>query len=172
MLPLAAVAVGIAGSLHGLLYPPPILRGPASVVDGDTLRLAGGRVRLLGIDAPELAQTCDDATHAATWACGSAARRALVQRIAGRDVACQPTGRDVYGRWLAACTTEGDDLGREMIVDGMAVSDGRYQAEEADARRAGRGIWAGGLMLPAEWRRTHGEGKGGAGFGWLLGWFR
>jgi endonuclease YncB( thermonuclease family) len=32
------------------------LRGPASVIDGDTIVVAGERIRLHGIDAPELEQ--------------------------------------------------------------------------------------------------------------------
>jgi endonuclease YncB( thermonuclease family) len=32
--------------------------GPATVVDGDTLVVAGEHVRLQGIDAPEMHQTC------------------------------------------------------------------------------------------------------------------
>jgi hypothetical protein len=37
------------------------IEGPAIVTDGDTLRIAGQRIRLVGIDAPELHQTCKDA---------------------------------------------------------------------------------------------------------------
>lgn len=32
--------------------------GPVDVIDGDTLVMTGERFRLLGIDAPELDQTC------------------------------------------------------------------------------------------------------------------
>ena len=40
--------------------------GEAEVTDGDSLRIAGQRVRLHGIDAPELHQTCKDVCAAVT----------------------------------------------------------------------------------------------------------
>ncbi len=47
--------------LIGLLWPVTALAeisGPARVIDGDTLEVAGERIRLYGIDAPEKDQTC------------------------------------------------------------------------------------------------------------------
>ncbi len=58
------------------------ISGPARVVDGDTLEVAGERIRLYGIDAPEKDQTCS--IDARAWACGIAAWGALVQITAGR----------------------------------------------------------------------------------------
>src|ERR1700730_15860074 len=37
------------------------LVGAALVVDGDSLEISGARIRLTGIDAPEMRQTCTDA---------------------------------------------------------------------------------------------------------------
>ncbi len=61
--------------LIGLLWPgtalAETLSGPARVVDGDTLFVAGERIRLHGIDAPEKDQTCS--IDGRDWACGIAA---------------------------------------------------------------------------------------------------
>src|SRR5262245_22867054 len=61
--------------------------GRARVVDGDSLDLAGHRVRLFGIDAPENAQDCRDA-RGRTYACGREARAALAEAIGGQSVSC------------------------------------------------------------------------------------
>ncbi len=53
--------------------------GPARVIDGDTLEVAGQRIRLHGIDAPEGRQTCR--RDAVTWLCGAEAARVL--RLSG-----------------------------------------------------------------------------------------
>ena len=61
--------------------------GPARVIDGDTLDVAGERVRLHGIDAPEKDQTCTIDGRA--WECGIAAWGRLVQILAGQIVRCE-----------------------------------------------------------------------------------
>ena len=58
--------------------------GRALVTDGHTVRLAGERVRLHGIDAPESKQTCVAGSR--RWRCGSEATRALARRIGGRPI--------------------------------------------------------------------------------------
>ena len=45
------------------------MTGPVRVIDGDTLDLAGTRVRLWGIDAPETRQTCEG-RDGQTYECG------------------------------------------------------------------------------------------------------
>lgn len=39
---------------------PVMLEGPATVIDGDTLRVQGTKIRVFGIDAPESAQLCQN----------------------------------------------------------------------------------------------------------------
>ena len=47
----------------------------AYVRDGDTIDIAGERIRLHGIDAPESRQTC--VADGVTWPCGQCATAAL-----------------------------------------------------------------------------------------------
>jgi endonuclease YncB( thermonuclease family) len=124
-------------------------------VDGDTVRLNGDRIRLIGMDAPELEQTCTDATGR-EWACGEAARQALGSRLAG-PLRCEPDGRDRYGRILAYCSVAGDDLGAAMVRAGLAVSYPEYGGEEEEARRARLGMWQGRFVTPREWRASGGN---------------
>jgi endonuclease YncB( thermonuclease family) len=129
--------------------------GPARVVDGDTLDLAGERVRLYGIDAPESGQTCERAGQ--VWACGTAAAEALGAWLHGRQVTCVELERDRFGRSVATCQADGEDVGGWMVRQGWAVeftrySDGRYAEAEASARERLVGMHAGAFDDPADWR--------------------
>lgn len=145
--------------------PPPAstgapLSGRARVVDGDSLEIAGRRIRLFGIDAPELHQDCRTAAGRA-YDCGGAARRALDDLIGGRAVTCTPVGAS-HDRAVATCQANGRDLSEELVRSGHALelanfSRGRYSAAEREAREARRGLWAGNFEQPAEWRREYGR---------------
>ncbi|WP_309084365.1 thermonuclease family protein [Chelativorans sp.] len=124
--------------------------GTAAVNDGDSLTLRGERIRLRGIDAPEHDQDCrvDDRAYD----CGARARRALVELAGAGSVTCRGWERDRYGRLLAHCEAGGRDLAEAMVRAGWAVSYGDYAAAEAEAREAGRGLWAGDFDRPRNWR--------------------
>lgn len=116
------------------------------IVDGDTLDLDGVRYRINGIDAPEAGQTCKTATGR-DWRCGKSATETLAGLTDGRRVTCRTLSRDSYGRDIARCSADGQDLARQMVLSGMAwafvkFSD-EYEDAEASARAAGRGIWQG-----------------------------
>lgn len=165
MLVLAGIAVLIAA-----LEPPMApLAGRARVSDGDSFRLGDDRVRLLGIDAPELAQECDSA-DGSLWSCGRVARDRMAQLLAAGAVDCWPEGHDQYGRALATCSVSGLDLGGTMVAEGLAVSSGGYWTEEAAARREGLGIWTGSFDSPRNWREDHARPQGLS--AWLSGLFR
>ncbi len=133
-----------------------LLTGRALVIDGDTIEIAGERVRLHGIDAPELDQSCID-EGGRTVACGRMARERLSEMIGRSVVACETRERDRYGRLIGKCRIDGADLQSRMVREGWAVSFLRYshdyQADEAVARSAGAGLWSGRFAMPWDWRR-------------------
>lgn len=132
------------------------LSGTARVVDGDTLVIGGEHVRLFGIDAPELAQTCERSGKA--WPCGDWAKTTLEDRLKGRQIACRGNSRDRYGRLLATCDLAGADLGGALVRDGAAFAYRRYStayvAEERLAEAAGRGLWRGTAVAPETFRHA------------------
>lgn len=133
-----------------------IREGVAFAVDGDTLDLGGERVRISGIDAPELRQDC--VRDRRSWACGEAARRALEEVLRSGPVTCAAAAyRDKYGRPLVRCTVGGADIGEAMVREGFAVAyRGRdYAGVQAEAQAARRGIWASTFQPPAEYRAAH-----------------
>jgi len=129
--------------------------GQARIIDGDSLHIGGWEVRLLGVDAPEAKQTCQD-DAGAEWSCGKDAARYLRDLTANRSVTCTGSGKDKYGRLLARCQAGDLDLAAEMARRGFAVSGARqdftYYAEERAARDAKRGLWRGTFEFPHEWR--------------------
>lgn len=135
------------------------IAGAARVIDGDTIDVAGTRIRLYGIDAPETAQQCRRSSGGATllYSCGRDARDALKRIIGGAAVTCDPRDRDRYGRTVAVCYARGSDIGREMVRQGWAVAYTRYSAayaaDETAARAAKRALWSGEFEAPEEWRR-------------------
>ncbi len=129
--------------------------GTAAVIDGDTIEVHGQRIRLHGIDAPESLQVCR--RDGKPWQCGKDAANALADKIARRPVTCEDLGRDRYKRIIGRCAVAGEDMGEWMVSQGLALAYRRYSLdyvdEEATARTARRGIWAGEFVKPWEWPR-------------------
>lgn len=100
----------------------------ASVHDGDTLRLCSGeRIRLLDIDAPELAGSprCDPRHPRPHAWCGADAlarrsRDALAAFVASGPATIERKAKDRYGRTLAHITVNGRDAGKHLIGLGLA----------------------------------------------------
>lgn len=124
----------------------------ASVVDGDTLRLQDGRrVRLIGLDTPELGR---DGRADAPYAL--AARSALQALIEASDhrVLLEPgvERRDRHRRLLAHLhTNDGRNLTAELLRQGLGYQAvvppnlthlGCYRQAERDARSSGLALWS------------------------------
>ncbi|MDG2515564.1 thermonuclease family protein [Sphingobium yanoikuyae] len=91
-----------------------------TAVDGDTLRCSEiGRVRLLGIDAPEMAGHC---RKGRTCAPGDpvASKKAL-EKLVARGVTISPVTRDRYGRTVAQVYADDKNLACEQLRRGVAV---------------------------------------------------
>lgn len=134
-----------------------ILTGSAAVLDGDTIIVAGERVRLHGIDAPEIGQTF-------LWRgqhveCGTMSMAALEALTAGVKLRCEGIERDRYGRLVAKCfSPNGIDIGRRLVSSGWALAYRYYSMDYVDAelaaRKARRGLWRGQFEKPWEWRAS------------------
>ena len=133
------------------------MQGPARAMDGDSLKLEGREIRLFGIDAPELHQTCTRA-DGGKWPCGRRAKERLAALLRQGEVACRSIEQDRWGRDVAVCKVKGEDIAATLVREGLAVAFGAespYRREEAAARNARRGLWQGPFERPETWRQKH-----------------
>ena len=138
----------------------PITGKVVTVHDGDTLTVLDAanvqhKVRLQGIDAPERGQPF-----------GNVARDRLAALTMGKAVTVHDDGRDKWGRTLGRIEVEGQDVNRQMVVEGLAWHYVRYSkskelaAAEIAARAWKRGLWADAKPVPPwEWRATERDRK-------------
>jgi micrococcal nuclease len=104
---------------------PTVLTGKCHVIDGDTIVIGRTKIRLAGIDAPELDQPY-----------GQKAKWAMVRLCKGSVIAAELTGETSYDRLVGTCfLPDGRDLGAELIKQGLALdwalfSNGKYRALE------------------------------------------
>lgn len=134
------------------------ITGRASVIDGDTIEIAGKRLRLHGVDAPESWQKCSDG-DGGTYRCGKMAATALDRFLAAsRPVRCDVIERDRYQRLVGVCfRADGREVNRWLVESGNALdwvrySHGAYADVERVARSSGIGIWRGDFQLPCKVR--------------------
>ncbi|MGO7202736.1 thermonuclease family protein [Rhizobium ruizarguesonis] len=132
--------------------------GRASVIDGDTIEIAGQRIRLTGIDAPESWQACRDAAGK-PYRCGKEAAFALDDFLSrSRPTRCIGRGRDRYRRVVADCfTADGRSVNSWLVRGGWAIdwprySKGAFRGDQVAAQTSGVGIWRGTFEVPCEAR--------------------
>ena len=101
--------------------PPPIpesrkLKGRAYIIDGDTIVVSKIKIRLAGIDAPELDQP---------W--GQKSKWEMVRICKGQTISVELTGETSYDRLVGTCyLPDGRDIGAELIKAGLALDGGHY----------------------------------------------
>jgi endonuclease YncB( thermonuclease family) len=154
-LPLAAVAAlqTSAPSPRTTRSDPVMVR---AVIDGDTIDVTSvGRVRLLGIDAPEIGRGFDTAAPF-----GREARDRLTQLVLRRWVRLEHEGMmvDAYNRRLAYVLTEDGQLVNAVLLrEGLARISARLpltrlpelRRAESDAQSFRRGMWGTAPQIPA-----------------------
>ena len=105
------------------------------VTDGDTFRVNGIKIRIWGVDAPEI----DQRGYVE-------AEKVLQEKALLKQVSCVIRDRDRYGRIVAQCFRDKEDIGGAIIASGWARDDrrhskGYYLKEEMIAKRAHLGLW-------------------------------
>ncbi len=137
-------------------------QGVIRVIDADTWDVGDTRVRLHGIDAPELAQTCDSQQQV-SWSCGHWVSDQIRQQYDGKIANCETITIDRYNRVVARCWVNGRDIGRDMVADGLAFAYRKYSMDydldEKGAAINNRGLHAHYVMSPAQFRASPAKGK-------------
>ncbi|MFN5349200.1 MAG: thermonuclease family protein [Polaromonas sp.] len=128
------------------------------VVDGDTVWVQTSpsqpllKVRIQGIDAPEICQTG-----------GLQAQEALKNRVLGQGVTVTSRARDDYGRTVGKLYWQGQDVGRWLVANGHAWvysfhhKKVPYIADFAQAQAQRRGVFSQAAEEPRLFRKRHGS---------------
>lgn len=141
------------------------------VLDGDTLVIGSEHIRLYGIDAPELHQTCTTRSEPTaseagqakaskeTWAAGYQAKWTLQDLVRAGTIHIDRRGHDRYKRTLAIVSNElMGDINAAMVTRGMAWAymqySWRYGQEQALAKASYVGVWAHDCQPAWEWRHN------------------
>lgn len=134
-----------------------------AAIDGDTVVWGNKTIRIIGIDSPEMAQTCENGKR--KWQCGEKAARQMERLINNHELVCETFGKDRYGRLLGDCFALLPDgrlnLGEAMVATGWALAyrhySQRYVMQENMARLTKTGLWGTTMQKPWEWRRLQGK---------------
>ena len=131
----------------------PAVTGSVKVVDGDTLIMRGHYIRLYGIDAPHINQSCAN-SQGRSYACGKEASRWLEGWIQDNELECHVLKQDSKGNVVGTCALGQYDLGAALVTAGWAVTlpeNAIYKPYEEQAQRARRGMWQGQFYKPWDW---------------------
>ena len=140
--------------------------GLPKVVDGDTIHVKSYKIRLEGIDAPEMKQKCKNPylqiiffTFQKDYYCGQISKKKLVQKIGNKPVKCILLGKDIYKRYLAKCLKGTINLNKWMVRNGYAIAYRKYSKiyipDENFAKEEKLGLWSGTFIKPEKWRKLN-----------------
>ncbi len=132
-----------------------IIKGKAKIIDGDTIHIGKYKIRLHGIDAPEIKQTCT--INKIIWECGFESSQALESIISEKEARCEIVDIDRYKRFVAKCFVKNINLNQYMVQNGWAVAYRYYSDDfiknEEIAEKNKAGIWQGKFLDPYLFRK-------------------
>tara|TARA_Y100001958_G_C20896462_1_gene320462 strand:+ start:26 stop:529 length:504 start_codon:yes stop_codon:yes gene_type:complete len=143
--------------------------GAAKVIDGDSVHINSKKIRLEGIDAPEIKQKCKKSflkisaivgfEFKKSYSCGVISKSKLFEKISGAKIKCISLSRDKYKRYLSTCYKNKINLNKWMVRNGYAVAYKRYSKDylrdENYAKENKLGIWEGTFIRPEKWRKLN-----------------
>ena len=153
-------------SLSSESFSDDIISGIAKVIDGDTIRIGEKKIRLLGIDAPEIKQTCKKTWLSTSfisfrkdYPCGEISTIRLKKKINDKFVICKYINKDRYKRYIAECFKNKININAWMVRSGHAVAYKKYSkkfvAEENIARKEKSGLCSGTFEMPWDFRKKN-----------------
>ena len=132
-----------------------IIKGKAKIIDGDTIHIDKNKIRLHGIDAPEINQTCSIDNK--IWNCGIESALALEKIILEKKIICKIINVDRYKRFVGICFVNNININQYMVQNGWAVAYLYYSLDYKDdenfARNNKAGIWQGTFQEPYMFRK-------------------
>ena len=140
------------------------ISGHAQIVDGDTIKINSQKIRLFGIDAPELKQTCKKTyltiiffSFTKDYACGKISTEKLKKKINNKVINCKILDIDRYKRLIGECYKRNINLNSWLVSNGHAVAyrkySKKYVSNEIIAKNEKKGIWQGKFEMPWDYRR-------------------
>lgn len=120
--------------------------GAVTIVDGDTLKIDGVKIRIVGMDTPETFRSrCEN-----ELVLGLKAKARLRELVSNGEVTYEATGTDRYQRTLAKVYAGGINVGERLVAEGFAL---RYQPG-GDAKLARLRTWCGpDAQLGDTWKK-------------------
>ena len=145
-----------------------IIKGNAIVVDGDTIKIKGKKIRFGGIDAPESyykgkKQTCIEDNKKVF--CGKISKDKLIKKIRNNSVNCKiEKNKDKYKRLLGECFVKEESLSVFMVRNGYAFdwpyySKGKFAKDQEYAKIKKLGFWNMEFEYPWIWKKKVREEK-------------
>ena len=94
--------------------------GETKIIDGDTIQINKYKIRLHGIDAPEVKQKC--IYKEKEWYCGKQASIELKKTINNQIIKCITNDIDIFNRYVAIYFINEINLNQLMVMKGWAIA--------------------------------------------------